>query len=76
MFPLILVFWEITRCAGVGRYRAFEGTYGTHLQSLTFKKKVERLSAMFLRAILQGHNADDRGGGDGIFFRNVRIHLQ
>lgn len=64
MLLLILDFWEITPCAGVGRYRGFEGTYRIHLQSLTFKKKAERLSATCLPAILQGHNTDDRGGGD------------
>jgi hypothetical protein len=74
MFLLILVFWEITPCTGVGRYRAFEGKYRTHLQSSTLKTKAERLSATYLPAVLQGHNADNRGGG--IFFRNVRIHLQ
>jgi len=76
MFLLIVVFWEITPCAGVGRCWAFDGTYRIHFQSLTFKKEVERLSATYLPAILQGHNADIRGDGDGIFFRNVHIHLQ
>jgi hypothetical protein len=76
MFLLTLPFWEITPCAGVGGYRAFEGTDRTHLQSLIIKTRAERLSATQPPAILQGHNADKRRAGDGIFFRNARIHLQ